>query len=138
MKVAGLVVVVISIGSSVVAAPSSNSATTTAAAASANSDSELERRKLGYAAVELNATATLPYYYVIVLMHFDNFCYYHILGPAFPTWTAVSTRIVHRTGHLYKGTRWTVGGEGIPHALSPRKWLDGMSGAGRPIFQVHD
>ena len=105
MKVVGLVVVVISIGSSVVAAPSSNSASATTAAASANSDSEVERRKLGYAAVELNATATLPYYYVIVQMHFDNFCYcYHILGPAFPTWTAVSTRIVYRTGHLHKGT----------------------------------
>ena len=64
MKVVGwLVVVAISIGSSVVAAPSSNSAASVSA--SADSNSELERRKLGYAAVELNATATLPYYFTL-------------------------------------------------------------------------
>ena len=78
MKVVGLVVVVISIGSSVVAAPSSNSAAasaSTAASAASIDDSELERRKLGYAAVP-NFNATPLLFYAIVQMHFNNFfCY---------------------------------------------------------------
>lgn len=79
MKVVGLVVVVISIGSSVVAAPSSNSAAasaSTAASAASRDDSELERRKLGYAAVP-NFNATPLLFYAIVQMHFYNFfCYF--------------------------------------------------------------
>ena len=82
MKVVGLVVVVISIGSSVVAAPSSNSAAasaSTAASAASIDDSELERRKLGYAAVP-NFNATPLLFYAIVQMHFNNFfcffCYF--------------------------------------------------------------
>ena len=79
MKVVGLVVVVISIGSSVVAAPSSNSAAasaSTAASAASIDDSELERRKLGYAAVP-NFNATPLLFYAIVQMHFNNFfCFF--------------------------------------------------------------
>ena len=79
MKVVGLVVVVISIGSSVVAAPSSNSAAasaSTAASAASRDDSELERRKLGYAAVP-NFNATPLLFYAIVQMHFNNFfCFF--------------------------------------------------------------
>ena len=53
MKVVGLVVVAISIGSSVVAAPSSTSST---ASNAASPNSELGR-KLGYAAVQLKNAA---------------------------------------------------------------------------------
>ena len=71
MKVVGFVVVAISIGSSVVAAPqtagplastasASANSTATTSSASVDSNSEIERRKLGYAAVQIlkNATAT--------------------------------------------------------------------------------
>ena len=119
MKVVGLVVVVISIGSSVVAAPSSNSAAasaSTAASAASRDDSELERRKLGYAAVP-NFNATPLLFYAIVQMHFYNFfCFFAtfylllcILGSTFPTWTAMPARVVYRTGYVYKRTRWSVG-----------------------------
>ena len=65
MKVVGLVVVAISIGSSVVAAPSS---TSSAASNSASPNSELGR-KLGYAAVQLKMQQLIHKYCLYAIIH---------------------------------------------------------------------